>query len=139
MKRRPRTRPLVTDINITPFTDVILVLLVIFMLATPLMYQSSIKVKLPDSKGAEPRDTGRAKQAQSVVSVTSEGMVYLDDKVVTLKELKSKIAALKKENPSLNVYLRSDQQTRFRDVVDVLDILSALGIANLDIAATKVE
>ena len=75
----------------------------------------------------------------SVVSITSEGMVYLDEKVVTLKELKGTILSLKKANPSLNVYLRSDQQTRFRDVVDVLDIMSTLGISSLDIAATKVE
>ncbi|MEI8010980.1 MAG: biopolymer transporter ExbD [Candidatus Omnitrophota bacterium] len=137
MKRRPRTRPLVAEINITPFTDVILVLLVIFMLATPLIYQSNIKVKLPDAKSAEPHDVGQVKQA--VVSITSEGMVYLDEKVVTLKELKGTILSLKKANPSLNVYLRSDQQTRFRDVVDVLDIMSTLGISSLDIAATKVE
>ncbi len=137
MKRRPRTRPLVAEINITPFTDVILVLLVIFMLATPLIYQSNIKVKLPESKSAEPRDAGKVKQ--TVVTITSEGMVYLDEKVVTHKELKSKIAAMKKTSPGLNVYLRSDQQTRFKDVVDVLDIMTALGISKLDIAAVRVE
>ncbi len=137
MNRRPRKRQLVAEINITPFTDVILVLLVIFMIATPLIYQSNIKVKLPESAAALPHEIGKVKQ--TVVTITSEGMVYLDDKLVTNKELREKIAAMLKAEASLSVYLRSDQQTRFKDVVDVLDIMTALGVSKLDIAAVKVE
>ncbi len=137
MNRRPRKRQLVAEINITPFTDVILVLLVIFMIATPLIYQSNIKVKLPESTAALPHEVGRVKQ--TVVTITSEGMVYLDDKLVTNKELREKIAAMQKSEAQLSVYLRSDQQTRFKDVVDVLDIMTALGVSKLDIAAVKVE
>ncbi|MFH0753126.1 MAG: biopolymer transporter ExbD [Candidatus Omnitrophota bacterium] len=137
MNRRPRKRQLVAEINITPFTDVILVLLVIFMVATPLIYQSNIKVKLPESHAAEPAAAGQIKQ--TVITITSEGMVYLDDQVVTSKELREKIAVMQKENPDMSVYLRSDQQTRFKDVVDVLDIMTDLGVTKLDIAAVKVE
>jgi biopolymer transport protein TolR len=137
MKRRARKRQLVAEINITPFTDVILVLLVIFMVATPLIYQSNIKVKLPESHAAEPKAVGQVKQ--TVVTITSEGMVYLDDQVVTNKELRDKIAAMQKENPDVSVYLRSDQQTRFKDVVDVLDIMTELGVSKLDIAAVRIE
>lgn len=137
MKRPVRKRQLVAEINITPFTDVILVLLVIFMVATPLIYQSNIKVKLPESKSAAPHDVGQIKQ--TVITITSEGMVYLDDKLVTNKELRTQIAAMQKANPGLSVYLRSDQQTRFKDVVDVLDIMTALGVSKLDIAAVKIE
>ncbi len=138
MSRRPRRKKqLVAEINITPFTDVILVLLVIFMVATPLIYQSNIKVKLPESRAAESNAVGQIKQ--TVVTITSEGMVYLDDQVVTSKELRDKIAAMQKANPGLSVYLRSDQQTRFKDVVDVLDIMTELGVSKLDIAAVRIE
>ncbi len=137
MNRRPRKRQLVAEINITPFTDVILVLLVIFMVATPLIYQSNIKVKLPESRAAEPNAVGQIKQ--TVITITSEGMVYLDDQVVTNKELREKISAMQKAVPDISVYLRSDQQTRFKDVVDVLDIMTELGVSKLDIAAVKVE
>ena len=137
MKKRYHRKPLVAEINITPFTDVILVLLVIFMVATPLIYQSNIKVKLPESKAAEPHEIGQTKQA--VITITSEGVVYLDDKLVTSKELREQIDAMQKENPGLSVYLRSDQQTRFKDVVDVLDIMTSLGVSKLDIAAVKIE
>jgi biopolymer transport protein TolR len=136
-KRRHIKKPLVAEINITPFTDVILVLLVIFMVATPLIYQSNIKVKLPESTAAQPRDVGKLKQL--VVTITNEGMVYMDDVLVTNVELREKLAVMQKENPGLSVYLRSDQQTRFKDVVDVLDIMTALGVSKLDIAAVKIE
>ncbi len=137
MRKRHQKKPLVAEINITPFTDVILVLLVIFMVATPLIYQSNIKVKLPESTNAQPHDIGQMKQV--VVTITNEGMVYLDDKLVTNKELRDELSAMQKANPGLSVYLRSDQQTRFKDVVDVLDTMTALGVSKLDIAAVKIE
>lgn len=137
MPRPNRKRQLVAEINITPFTDVILVLLVIFMVATPLIYQSNIKVKLPESKAAQPREYGQVKQ--TVITISSEGLVYLDDKLVTNKELREKVSQMHRGNPELSVYLRSDQQTRFKDVVDVLDVMTALGISKLDIAAVKVD
>ena len=137
MKRRYQKKPLVAEINITPFTDVILVLLVIFMVATPLIYQSNIKVRLPESTAAQPRDMGQIKQ--TIVTITNEGMVYLDDQLVTNQELREQLSLMQKENPGLSVYLRSDQQTRFKDVVDVLDIMTSLGVSKLDIAAVKIE
>jgi biopolymer transport protein ExbD len=137
MKRHSRKQRFFADINITPFTDVILVLLVIFMVATPLIYQSNIKLKLPKAKAAEPREIGQEKQA--VISITSEGLVYLDDNLVTHKELREKMIAAHRDNPELSVYLRSDQSTRFKDIVDILDLLTEMGVAKLDIAATHVE
>ncbi|MBF0485194.1 MAG: biopolymer transporter ExbD [Candidatus Omnitrophica bacterium] len=137
MKRHSRKQRFFADINITPFTDVILVLLVIFMVATPLIYQSNIKVKLPKAKTAEPRDVGQTKQA--VITITTEGMVYLDDKLMTHKELREKIVAMHRENEELSVYLRADQLTRFKDIVDILDLLTEMGVAKLDIAATHVQ
>ncbi len=74
------------EINITPFTDVILVLLVIFIITTPLISQTNIKVDLPKAKSAKPLEG--ASQIQTEITITREGPVYLDGKLVTRRELK---------------------------------------------------
>jgi biopolymer transport protein ExbD len=128
---RKRKQRIVADINITPFTDVILVLLVIFMVTTPLMSQSTLKVKLPEAKSAQPMDNGN--QTKAYVTVNNEGVLYLNNKIVTRKELKEQLAAMQKKNPEIGVILRADKSSRFKDVVEVLDSLNELAIAKLDI------
>ena len=130
--RRVR-RKVEAEINITPFTDVILVLLIIFMIATPLISQSSINVKvdLPEAASAK----SGADKGPSFITITDEGMVYLNDEVVTREELRKKIGLRHQESPDVSVVIRSEKLVRFQDVVSVLDILNALGIKNLDIAA----
>lgn len=132
MNPRLRKQKLVAEINITPFTDVILVLLVIFMITTPLISQSAINVKLPEAA------SGEAIKGTSLVyiTITNEGVVYLDKAAVTKKELREKMHLLYKNNPGINVILRSDKLSRFKDVVSVLDALNEIGIKNLNIAAT---
>jgi len=131
IKRKTRQQSLVAEINITPFTDVILVLLVIFMITTPLISQSSIKVNLPEASNINPI----GKTSQAYITITNEGTIYLGTDLITRKELKEKIKALKKENSNLGVVLRSDKLVRFKDVVSLLDIFTELEIKNLDIAA----
>jgi biopolymer transport protein ExbD len=137
MKTRLRKQRLVAEINITPFTDVILVLLVIFMITTPLISESNIRVKLPESL-SEQNGPG-AESSQSIITITREGPVYLGSELVTKTELKSKIQVLSKNNPNLTVTVRSDKLVHFKDVVTVLDLLSELGITKLDIATIKGE
>lgn len=135
MKLRFRKQKLIAEINITPFTDVILVLLVIFMITTPLILQSSLKVNLPQASSAQ-----AAREVSPVnIIITNEGAVYLDEVLVTRRELREKVYARHKDEPSLAVILSSDRLVRFKDIVDVLDILNAMGIKNLNIAATTKE
>lgn len=134
MNGKSRKQKLVAEINITPFTDVILVLLVIFMITTPLISQSMIKVKLPQAKSGKPPEAG--KQMQISITITNEGLIYLDDKLVTKKELRERIYIMHENNPYLSATLRSDRLVQFRNIVGVLDILNELGIKNLNIAAT---
>ena len=131
MNYKARRQKLVAEINITPFTDVILVLLIIFMITTPLISQSGLKVKLPEAKSATPM---RAKE-QAEITITNEGLVYLEGKLVTRKELKERMGALYLQNPAIAVVLSSDKLVNFKEVVSVLDILNGLGIKNLNIAA----
>ena len=132
--RKPKQK-LIAEINITPFTDVILVLLIIFMITTPLILQSSLKVNLPQAASATPvNDMG----PENIV-ITNEGVVYLDGIAVTRKELKEKVGLKHRDNPSLGVVVSSDKLVRFKDIVGILDILNASGIRNLNIAATTQE
>ena len=135
MNRRPKKQRLVADINITPFTDVILVLLVIFMITTPLISQSNIKIRLPEAKGAQA--SLKSQQTQTDITISREGIVYLDGRLVTKSELKQKIKTMRDNNPDLTVTVRSDKAVRFQEIVDVLDPLTELGITKLNIATTS--
>ncbi len=131
MNTRSRKQRPIAEINITPFTDVILVLLIIFMITTPLILQSSIKVNLPHAGSA--KIAGDTKQIN--ITVTDKGLIYLDGTQVTQADLKEKTYMLHENNPGLRVILFSDKLTRFKDIVTVLDILNKIGIRNLNIAA----
>jgi len=135
MKLKSRKQSLVADINITPFTDVILVLLVIFMIATPLISQANLKVNLPQAKSGSPTEAGGKKQVD--ITVMREGIVYLEGKLVTRKELKEQIRALFSDNPDLSVTVRADKFVRFQEIVNILDPLTEMGIAKLNIATTS--
>jgi len=129
---RARKQTLIAEINITPFTDVILVLLVIFMITTPLIMQSSIKVNTPKAVNAKPL---KAAKSRATITVNAENLVYLDDKLVTKKELRERVAQLHNDNPDLEVVLFADNMVRFKDIVAVLDAVNDLGVKNLNIAS----
>ena len=131
MNRRPARSKVVAEINITPFTDVILVLLIIFMITTPLILQSSIKVSLPEAASGKSITNAR----QINITVTNDNVVYLDNKLITRKELIAKVRMLHSDNPELEVILFSDRLVRFKNIVSILDDLNEIGIKNLNIAA----
>jgi len=134
MIKKPVRQRIVSEINITPFTDVILVLLIIFMVTTPLILQSNIKVSLPEAASGKPL-TGTK---QINITISNDNAVYLDNKLVTKKELRARVRAIHKDNPNMEVILFSDKMVKFKNVVSVLDDLNEIGIKNLNIAA-KVE
>lgn len=135
--RRPRRQHLVAEINITPFTDVILVLLVIFMITTPLISEQSIKVNLPKANSGRSPVPGKSSSVR--VTVTSKGLVYLDNRLLTPEELREGIRTRYKNNPEILVMVRADKQVSFKEVVTVLDILTDVGIRRFTIATTAEE
>ena len=137
MNRRSKKQQLVSEINITPFTDVILVLLIIFMVMTPLMSQSHLTVNLPRAKSGTPPE--KTTQERAEILITREGVVYLDGKPVTREKLNEGIALLHRNDPNLSVVVRSDKSVKFQEIVEVLDVLAGLGVTKLHIAATKDE
>lgn len=131
MKAKSRKQKAFAEINITPFTDVVLVLLIIFMITTPLIIQSSIKVNLPNAPSAKPIKA----PSQVYVTLSNENLIFLNNQMVTRKELGRKMGLLMKDEPNISVILFSDKLVYFKEIVAVLDILNELGVKNLHIAA----
>jgi biopolymer transport protein ExbD len=129
MKRRPRRQRLVAEINITPFTDVILVLLIIFMIITPLISKMSVKVSLPSSSYSQPASTRNT----TYVVITEEGKTYVNDELVSSDVLKDKMRSLRESDATASVVLLSDKSSKFEYVVAVLDLLHEVGINDLSI------
>jgi biopolymer transport protein TolR len=118
-----------TGINITPLTDVVLVLLVIFMIATPLLIRSEIKVNLPQTTAAD-----AAAERTLVITIDSTGGVYVDGVRVALADLASNIAATHAKRPNAPVIIMGDKDVRYDLVVRVLEIARATGVTKLSLA-----
>ena len=124
MKRRIRKSNLMAEINITPFTDVVLVLLIIFMIATPFIYQSGIKVQLPQGSTSEEISN------DVIVTVNAQGDVFLEDTKLDLDTLKYKIMAMVKSRPDTFVIVNGDKNARYDSVIQVMDVLTQAGVKN---------
>jgi len=133
MKRRMKRPKVMAEINITPFTDVVLVLLIIFMIATPFIYQSSMKVQLPQGSKSEgnPRDI--------IITINSQGDVFLEDSKLNLTTLKYKISAMVKGKPDAFVIINGDKEVKYNVVMQVMEVLTQSGVRNpgLGIELTK--
>ena len=119
----PRT-PL-SEINVTPFVDVMLVLLVIFMVAAPLL-DRGINVSLPKAATGQ-----RVTAAGLTITLTKEHIIYFQNEVVTLKELRRKLTELGARQPIL---IRSDQSAYVRRLVELWDLCRDSGFREIHIA-----
>jgi biopolymer transport protein TolR len=124
MKRKMRRSCLIAEINITPFTDVVLVLLIIFMIATPFIYQSSMKVQLPQVSKSE--ETSR----DIVITINARGDVFLDDKKLDMESLKYRLRAMVKSKPDTSVIINGDKNVKYDSVMQVMDVLTRSGVKN---------
>ena len=126
--RAARDRP-ISGINITPFTDVVLVLLIIFMIATPALVRTGITVNLPKVASAD------TQQPQTVtISIDTVGNVYLNQAKVPLTDLRNQITALIKGRTDVPVVILGDKDVKYDVVVQVLQIVKAAGINRLSLA-----
>ncbi len=119
-----------SEINVTPMVDVMLVLLVIFILTAPLL-ASSIKLELPKTDAAKPVD---APQFVTLV-VDKTGQVFLGDKPVSPDQLKSSLAQTAGQNPDTEVQLRADEAVPYGKVVEVMGIAQKAGLNRIGFVA----
>jgi biopolymer transport protein TolR len=116
----------ISNINVTPLVDVMLVLLVIFMVTAPIL-QQGVNINLPKVKAAAL--TGE--EQQLVVAVTRNGQLYLNDTPTQIAELGPKLQAILKLRPDRQVYLRADQNVRYGDVMQVIATVKGAGVERL--------
>lgn len=130
MRRQTRSRAgLIAGINITPLTDVVLVLLVIFMIATPLLIRSEIKVNLPRTAAAD-----AAAPKTIVVTIDAAGSVYVDGVRVALAQLAPTLSSTLRKRPNAPVIIMGDRDVRYDLVVRVLEIARTSGVNKLSLA-----
>lgn len=123
---RGRSRPM-AEINVTPFVDVMLVLLIIFMVAAPLM-TVGVPVELP--KTAANALPGEEEEPLTV-TVTAEGVVMIQTTEVNRDELVNKLRAIATERASTRIYLRADGTVPYAQVMQVMGALNRGGFANI--------
>jgi biopolymer transport protein ExbD len=124
MKREMKRSKLIAEINITPFTDVVLVLLIIFMIATPFIYQSSMKVELPQASKSE--EVSR----DIIININARGEVFLEDKKLDLDSLKYRLRAMVRSKPDTSVIINGDKNVKYDSVIQVMDVLTRSGVKN---------
>ncbi len=124
LRERPKA-----EINIVPFTDVLLVLLVIFMVTTPLIIQGQIQVKLPKaSSGA------KAESKPVTLTLTAAGKLYLNDAEVSFQDLQPLLNESLKNRDDKTVVINADAASAHGKVVELLDAAKNAGATRLAIA-----
>ena len=126
LRRKPGRKPM-SEINVVPYIDVMLVLLVIFMVTAPLLTQG-VKVELPRA-ASEPIE---AKEEPLIVSVKADGSLHINlgadtDQALTLSEIRTKVAAVLRRNPDTPVLVWGDVKVPYGSVVTLMSELQGAG------------
>ena len=124
-----------SEINVTPLVDVMLVLLIIFMVTTPMMSQG-IPVQLPQA----------AKQAidmnieeSTILTITRDGKIYIDDRPIPKDKLEFQLRRLYGDLAVRSVFLRGDRRVEYGEVVFVLDLMKKVGLTKVGMVTELYE
>ena len=120
-----------SEINVTPLVDVCLVLLIIFMVVTP-MLQKGVPVNLPVTEDPE-KTPDTEKQLQ--ISVKSDGSVYLGPTVVRKEQVESELKTIHERTPDREIAVKGDKKVKYGDVLDVLHACREVGFNNVGLIA----
>ena len=125
LQRAEMSRPM-SDINMTPLIDVMLVLLVIFMITAPLM-TSSLKLDLPKAEGAKPTDA----QQFVTLAIDPQGRTFWGDEPVTLEALRLRVREAAVRNPATEVQLRADRTVPYGRVAELIGVVQDGGLSRV--------
>jgi biopolymer transport protein ExbD/biopolymer transport protein TolR len=125
LERNPGSRPM-SDINMTPLIDVMLVLLVIFMITAPLM-TSSLKLDLPKTEGARPSDA----PLFIAVAINEQGQMYVGDEAVTSEQLLQRARDAARRDPLTEVQLRADSRVPYGRVAELIGLVQDAGLSRV--------
>lgn len=120
------------DINITPFVDIVLVLLIVFMVSTPAMIYQGIRVALPKATTAED-----ISHVTLRFTLAKDGALYLDQKRITTKEVQNILSSLEARKVNVDALIAADKETAHGNVIELGDMLRAHGVGAVGLAASK--
>ena len=123
-----------SEINVTPFVDIMLVLLIIFMVAAPLL-SVGIEVDLPNTQ-AKPLET--EKERPLTLTLDDKSNLFINEVKIEKSELRSKLLAIKKERESDEIYLRASKDIEYQNVAAILALVSNIGYSQISLV-TDVE
>jgi biopolymer transport protein ExbD len=120
------TDEVLSEINVTPLVDVMLVLLIVFIVTAPLL-TNSVRVNLPKAAPTQPTEQTKA----VALSITPDGQIHLDKQVVSLQDFEQALQARKQANPKLALNLNADETVPYGTVVKVLAGIERVGVERL--------
>jgi len=129
----PDDQGVMADINVTPLVDVMLVLLIIFMIAAPMLHQG-IEVALPR---AEAKNLPLKVEDPIVLSIDRDGRIYIREALVPEAELVDRLKPQVATRPGDTVFLKGDRDVPYGKVIDVLDVLRRGGIQNVGMVTER--
>tara|TARA_A100001011_G_scaffold364134_1_gene414610 strand:- start:683 stop:1084 length:402 start_codon:yes stop_codon:yes gene_type:complete len=122
LKKNYKSRKSISEINVTPFVDVMLVLLIIFMVTAPLL-TAGIKINLPESSSVLKNE----KNDPVTVSMNSKGEIYIQKKKISPSDLIKKLKALKGQNKDLKIYIKGDKNLNYGKIMDLMSFINKSG------------
>lgn len=133
-KNSNKKRRVISEINITPFVDILLVLLIIFMVAAPMM-TSSINVDLPKGASAPTNE----KIQPIAVSIKEDGTIYVQDDSVKLAALSSKLLEVTGNNLNSKIQVRADKRIDYGRVMDIIKTVNLTGFSQVVLVTELVQ
>ncbi len=133
--KRDEGKKVNSNINVTPMVDVMLVLLIIFMVITP-MLNNKVNVDLPIAVQTEVMENAN-KEDSVMVAVTRDGKIFLGADVIQVDAMGSTIASKLEKNPEKKVYMRADNRAIYGKVMDAIDGIRAAGVSDLGLLTEK--
>ncbi|WP_420961296.1 protein TolR [Brucella sp. IR073] len=130
--RRGRKKALMSEINVTPFVDVMLVLLIIFMVAAP-MLTVGVPIDLPETQAKEMN----AQTQPITVSVNDKGQIYIQETEIGLDEVVPKLEAISKTGYDERIFVRGDKSADYGTVMKVMARISAAGFKNIGLVTLQ--
>ena len=132
--RRRGRRGVMAEINVTPVVDVMLVLLIVFMVAAPLLV-TGVPVELPKTSAGAIREEAEPMS----VTVGADGAVYLQDEAILIGDLAPKLHAIARENPETRIYVRADGKADYENVAVVMAALQTAGLTRIALLTEPVR
>jgi biopolymer transport protein ExbD len=126
---------IMSDINITPFVDVVLVLLVIFMATAGIMVNRGLKIELPEAATAEQLQS----QITLAVVVGRDGTISLDGQVVSLEELKERALKTREGSSKVVVMISADKGSIYKNIIEVMDAFRKAGVSEFALQLESVQ